>query len=483
MKARTWPWFAGLFAVNLVYRVPALLHAHDVNSDSAVVGLQAMHFLKGETARLLWGATYQGTIEPALAAALFAVGGPTPLMLALTSLLIHLVVVLLGWRVLLRRLDPAKAFGLSLFFVFTPQVVNNMISLPQLRIACFALVFAGVLLIDLATPVALAAGAFTGMLGIYADVYGMQLMAPVLIFACLCVSSRRHAAALAVGLGLGITAVVFLRTGTRVFAGPGGLGFANLGRNWGLLVDHGLPMILGAQVWDPELWTPPAPWRVWQVIGGAALVLGIASAGPLALVKRLSWEQRRLGLLGAGVGLANLLGFLVSSMPGDNWAARYLAGFIMFAPFALVPLAGLFTLRGLLLAVLVPYLSVAAVSGLRAWGWSRLAPAPAVYPEDELQAFLRARDIRYAGAAYWLSYRLTFLFREEPIVAPLEGAQRYAPYREAFEQEPRVAYITHPSVPDLTPEMLLERFSREPGTTVEPATVAGYSVFLVTRSR
>lgn len=468
-----------LVAADVLYRLPGLLHAHDVHSDAAVVALQAMHMLRGEFSRLLWGASYQGTLEPGITALFFAAGGPTPLMLALSALTGHLVVVLLGWRLLLRRLEPAKAFALSLVLVFTPQAINHMAWVPQPRIWCIALVFLAVFLIDLATPLALAAGMFVGLVSLWADLFAMQLMIPVLVFACLCIASRRHALALAAGLAAGIAAVVFLRTGTRVFAGPGGMSLSNVPKNATLLIENCLPMILGLQVWDPDRWEPPALWRAWQWLGAGVFTLSVAAAAPLALAKsRIPWELRRLGLLGAGTALLALVAFLPSGSPQDIWAARYLVGIVFFAPFALAPLAHALTLRGLSVAVLVPYLTVQAVSGLRAWGPKRFALPPAPHEEDELAAFLRARNVRYAAAPYWLAYRLTFLFQENPIVTPLDGA-RYKPWGESFEREEIVAYLVHQKQqPEVSLDDLLNRLQQLPGTTLEITRVAEYTVVL-----
>ena len=50
-----------------------------MNSDAAVVGLQAMHILHGEWSWFLWGAGYQASFDAVLVAAAFAVTGPSAL--------------------------------------------------------------------------------------------------------------------------------------------------------------------------------------------------------------------------------------------------------------------------------------------------------------------------------------------------------------------------------------------------------------------
>jgi len=59
---------------------------------------------------------------------------------------------------------------------------------------------------------------------------------------------------------------------------------------------------------------------------------------------------------------------------------------------------------------------------------------------------LRRRGARNAVADYWVSYRLTFLWRETVAVVPIHAAEdRYAPYRDAFERAGRFAYVFDPA--------------------------------------
>ena len=80
-----WRWrglpLAFLLVASVVARLPALVNARGVNSDAAVVGLQAMHILRGEWSWFLWGAGYQASFDAALVAAAFAITGPSALTL------------------------------------------------------------------------------------------------------------------------------------------------------------------------------------------------------------------------------------------------------------------------------------------------------------------------------------------------------------------------------------------------------------------
>jgi hypothetical protein len=98
--------------------------------------------------------------------------------------------------------------------------------------------------------------------------------------------------------------------------------------------------------------------------------------------------------------------------------------------------------------------------------------------EAALAIALRSHGVEYAAAQYWLSYRLGFLFEENPVVVPLdESADRYRPYRTAFEEAPVVAYIFHPSEPRAEPTPFEDRL-REAGERYERIEVRGFTVLL-----
>ena len=65
--------------------------------------------------------------------------------------------------------------------------------------------------------------------------------------------------------------------------------------------------------------------------------------------------------------------------------------------------------------------------------------------ERALEKLLRDRSIHAGTADYWVSYRLTFLFREAALIVPTNLSEdRYKPHRDAFEASPVVAYIYDP---------------------------------------
>jgi hypothetical protein len=161
----------------------------------------------------------------------------------------------------------------------------------------------------------------------------------------------------------------------------------------------------------------------------------------MLFVKRIPWDLRRLGLVGALMFPATLGGFLLSPMVMDHFSSRYLAAIILAAPLALAPAAYLLRGQGFAL-LLAPYLVSGAVSGWVSYRPFTLARHPSLAVDARLGEMLRERKIRYAVADYWASYRLTFAFAEAPVVVPSNQAEdRFKPYRVRFEAEPEVAYI------------------------------------------
>src|SRR5690349_16801340 len=104
------PWLAPLvlLAAAFAYRLPELAAAEAIlNSDSAVVGLQALHWMKGERSWLLWGTTYQGVLE-VLCTIPFLLAFPArpALALMLESVFGHLALVLALWALASRVAGP-----------------------------------------------------------------------------------------------------------------------------------------------------------------------------------------------------------------------------------------------------------------------------------------------------------------------------------------------------------------------------------------
>ena len=486
--------YAGLIALNLLFRLPLLLNADNVHSDAAIVGLQAMHLLNGETARFVWGVTHQGAFDVWVVAAFFLLGGPTPLMLMLAPFVGHLVLSCALFA-LLRRLLPgrAAAFITCLTLVFTTQAINGIVAyVPRQWSVTVAL--CGVVLIawpTRRTPLRLALGTALALFSIYLDFFSTVWMPAIGLLALLvCLELPREPKAVALRLAgaaagtiIGVVLVAALRAGLgHPTASDFGLSFIE--RNWPLMRDTSLPWLLGAKVWipgatrHPELWHPPVWVAALQWFGAASVVALVLASATLVFSPRVRWEVKRLVLFGIAASVTTLGGFLMGTFPSDLWTTRYLGPLIWSLPFSLAALASTVRPRRLL-ALLAPYLVVAAVAGWLSYGSgapSNFDSRRARQAEVELGDFLRQRGYTHGYAPYWLAYRLTFLWTENPLVAPLDS-DRYQPYSKAVEDARKKAFIFDPNEHRDLADRNLAYVRRQSGR-VEVVTVGGFTVIL-----
>lgn len=485
-------WAATILLVlaSFLYRLPSLANAEGTNADAAVVGLQAMHILRGEHAAFLWGSGYQTAADSYVAALFFAVLGPSGLALRLSTLLEHIVLTLAVFGILARRFRPAVAALLAAVLVFTPDTLHTYILYPPRQLS-LTLCFVGLWLADSVTAPAaaatsdestaglpqprrawkgllrVAAGAALGTLACAADPYALIFLPlwgvwiVALVFDAWrgeagaekgwAVRGRRLGAA-AAGAAVGAIPFLLLLIHPKHTEGTLSLNWADVPRRWQLLIDECLPALVSTRVYA---YAPDGSWGVYpfppifqalQRAFGWLFLAAVASGFGLALVRRIPLSVRRLGVAGAAALPLTVAAFLSSSMVMDRHSSRYLAALLLFAPFALAPLAHV--LSGARAAiVLLPYLCSAAVGGWTSFRpfcdglridrtWGRQADAWALFRA------LEERHIRYGIADYWSSYRLTFLWREAIIVVPKAvSTDRYAPQREAFSKAEVVAYI------------------------------------------
>ena len=178
-----------LVVASVLARLPALVNARGVNSDAAVVGLQAMHILHGEWSWFLWGAGYQASLDAALVAAAFAVTGPSALTLMVVPLIGYLVMVVLTYDVLRRAVGRGGAAVACLPLVFAPQSINGVALYAPRQWAITTTVLA-VWLASRArgrrAPLWLAGSGFVAGFAVYLDLFTLQMMPAVGVFALWC---------------------------------------------------------------------------------------------------------------------------------------------------------------------------------------------------------------------------------------------------------------------------------------------------------
>src|SRR3954465_6842196 len=180
-----------LLVAAVIARLPALVNARGVNSDAAVVGLQAMHILRGEWSWFLWGAGYQASFDAAMVAAGFPIPAPSPLTLMVVPLIGHLVLVGLAYDTVRREVAPAVgragAVLACLPLVFAPQSGNGVaLHAPRqwsITAAVLAIWLAARAVPGRWGPLWLAGSGLVAGFAVYLDLFTLQLMPAVGVFA------------------------------------------------------------------------------------------------------------------------------------------------------------------------------------------------------------------------------------------------------------------------------------------------------------
>lgn len=489
-----------LFAA-VAFRLPELLNAGVVNSDSAIVGLQAMHILRGEWHWFLWGSGYQTTADAVVAAGLFAIFGASPASLMWTALAGHLLAIVLALLTLARRISPWAALALVSPLVLASAPTHTYTLHPP-RQTAITLVFAAVFVLDGAARARRSKGWFAlgsalATFACFADPYALVFIPGLSVLALMAsfdVATTRKMQLLHLGAGLlgatvGAIPLGILRQLPQASGGPLTLTADLLKRNWSLFIGPCLQWVVGTRVLhqpasasDYQLWQPPVAFELVQWLGVAGLVTAIISSLALARSHQVPWELRRLSCFGNLTLLVTIAGFLLSVMPMDKYSSRYLVAIVLVVPFVFAP--AVYRARPLAGAcLLAPLVASFAVSG-----WLGYEPCvrglrivDAHWSQDELalKRELLLRQVRYAEADYWAAYRLTFMFQEAVKVVPIHPEQdRYSPYRDGFATAVKYAYIYDHRRSDESAETLRAHASADP---LERFSVGNFDVYLQRR--
>jgi hypothetical protein len=489
-----------LIALTILFRLPPILNANAINSDAAVVALQAGHILQGEWSSSLWGIGYQSSFDALMTALGFALAGESARTVILVQTCGYLFLVFFSYQTL-QHLGSLKAAILNLPLVFAPIAL----SIPLLyagRQWCITVLVGSICCLDRAgtsrfSTLFYALGVSTALLALHLDRFALIFMPGILFLIVTSLwdggASKRlvlqRIGACLFGALIGFLSY-YLVHATDEPVSQMALGLVYLPKNLHLLWDSCLPYLLSYKVFIPggdlypDLWHPPGAFLGIQRLGAVVLIALLAFGGVSIAIARIPWPIRRLGVMGLIVCACSLGAFSLSVMPVDMWSVRYLSPILWISPFALAPAA--FLLRGRSLALLLgPYLLSAAVAGWLSWGDSTRAILPTLTArgkaaeERELGAYLRGKGIEAGAAQYWLAYRLTFLFHEKPVVIPLNpGEDRYEPYRRKFAMAPIKVYIFHPSEPRAIPEPYEASFRRT-GVHFERTVVSGFTLLIV----
>lgn len=495
----------GLFAAGLIFRLPLLLNPATLNSDVAVVGIQARHMLQGEFSAFLWGTDYQSSFDALVLVPFFWLFGSTPTVAMTGPLLGFLVILALTFSILRRSLSLSQAATCCVLLVFTPRTVSQyVVNAP--RIWSIAAVFLSVWFFNRASSerrpaVHFVLGGCALVIATFMDMYTLQWVPAVGLFGLLCSldrtdgwrSSARRAAAGAVGglLGWGLVALLRgERTGTSVTR----LDFSLVKRNLAMLREPCGPWLfdfkgeISRNGVNVDVYQAAVLGRTFQIAGVLVLIALLLVPAVALFVRRLPWELRRTAALATATAACSVAGFLVSPSVVDVYSARYLTPVLWMAPLAVAVPAYLFAKNWKLLALLSPYLVVVWFS---AWsvhcdgvegGLPRQTPDGLAPREHALGDWLRAQGVKYAMADYWDAYRLTFLFEENPQVIPFRRFQdRHREIRGEIEAANPLALIFRDEETAARITRDIQRKPKGKGTFVQHA-VKGYVVVLWTRT-
>lgn len=401
----------------------------EVDSDEAVVGLMARHFLRGELDTFFWGQSYGGTLETVLVAAVFAVAGSSVAALKAVPILLTAAACGLTWRVGRVTVgDPAGRLSGALFWVFPPAFVLASTKERGFYgaglVLCLAILLVALRLDRRPAP---AGGFLLGLLaglGWWTAPHVAFFSLPVLGW--LAVRRRREwrlALAFLPGFLIGAAPwIAFnLRNGWPSIAAPEAPPgtYAERVRTFLALA---FPAAVGLRM------SYSGAWLVGPL--GAPLV-----AGALALVAA---RRRPLGdpllLVVAGFPLLLMISAWYLSEP--RYAVFIVPVIVlMLARHARPPWAHLLAL-GVALA-----LTASGLWGLA--GWAERHPGNLDLTAGSTAALRRAMEARGAGRAYadyWVSYKLSFESGEQIIATPVDVV-RYGPHDALVDAGVAPAYV------------------------------------------
>ncbi|CAN5127392.1 hypothetical protein BH09ACT6_BH09ACT6_24500 [soil metagenome] len=433
-----------------------------VDSDNAVVYLQAKHISEGELSWFFWGQSYGGTLLDFIAGGAMVVFGPHIEVLSVVSTLVFVVAVVLIRHIGTRAFDRVTGTVAAILFWFSGYYT--------LKISISESGFYGPsVVLGLATvAVALRTGvrrtslqwAVVGLLAglaFWQSPMGAMLAAPALVILIIRQRSWRH---LIVGAVAGIVGALpwIIQLATSISAiTPKGSAAPNP-RSLKTFFTQLMPAIVSAEGQVPQ-----------------ALV-AIVCLGLLALLVFLA-IRRKNAWLACLVAGAILVVFIVSVGAGvvlSRDDVRY-AVFVM--PALAIATAWIITrvrFLGIAAMILAAVLTVGQVEQVFGDLSVNTSGRYIVGDIEGLGDYLEQNHITTAYADYWISYSVTAATNEKVTVAALSAERRYAPYElEAAARNPVVVIVLAGNDNDTM--LQADPISSAPGTTrVE---VDGYAIY------
>lgn len=433
-----------------------------LTSDGAVIGLMASHLLHhGQWPAYMWGQAYGGSLEMALTALAFLVGGTSTASLLATTAATTAVAVFAMWRAARRLVgEPAAAVAALGAWVGSSLLAWRSIKpggsyLVGLALAWFAILF----LIRLrqgerTDRVLVAAGLLLG-LSVWTSPMTLQLLVPALLWSLAALRSLGRRVLLVLGGGVVGGAPVLAYGAVHHFsnlAPPGGGhawdGFAT---RLGQFFTQEVPIAASLRVEGSLHWVlgPLGPaLSICLGVGFVAVLVHVLRdrtgrcALPvltLCLLPFLYAANTLASHVGQGryVELGTTMGFVLLGVAVDNLARLATRRFATRSAASLARVA--------VAAIAVALLASLGATAIRDEPGPLLAEFPvggAPMPANDtaLLTLLAEHHVHDAFAGYWIAYRVTFETGERTLATPF-SLGRYPPIRAAVRASPHPAYL------------------------------------------
>lgn len=458
--------------------VPVWYEGFDFDSDQAVVGLMAKHLAEFRHVPLFfYGQNYMLGVQAWLAAPLFAIGGPSVLLLRLPLVAINALVAVALIAMLARHLalKPRLAFVAVLPFVMpTPIVASHLVETLGASVEPFLYILILWALRDRPVPF----GAFLAIGYLHREFTIFALPALLLVDAVegrlLSSAERRKLAAIACAF-LIVWIIVDLVKRQLHGAGPPPSGTIQTGPllmqlqtltgkmcvapqalwpRFGSFFSDCLPDLIGTRTQRLTAYGMNSALRVGSaslrwILGPAALAIVLASAMPVArAVPALAGSRRAMAervtrqspmafcWYLAIVGLLAVLAYPLSCeiVPGFPGILRY-ALLALFIPIAAC--AGFMAadrspvLKAVVGAAFVMWATLNLSDNLRVVREYQTSPPPNKF--RGLADYLVQHQIKYARGGYWDSYIVDFYSGERAIVASSDKV-RITQYQQLVDE-------------------------------------------------
>ncbi|MBI2840536.1 MAG: glycosyltransferase family 39 protein [Acidobacteria bacterium] len=234
-----------------------------------------------------------------------------------------------------------------------------------------------------------------------------------------------------------------------------------------------LPMLLAEQI--PAFFT-----RILPLLAGGGLPdieEEISLPVTLALLALLGLSlfpllHDRVPRLPAMLCLTTMGLFLFSGIFVDYKSYRYLLP--LYPAIAILAASGLSRMRA-------GYACLIMVSTIGIWGAqdaSNLTALRLEVPTSEIIGWMREKGIRAGYADYWIAYRLDYLSRCDPLLAPYRSQDRNPAYTAQVRNARRVGYVFRAGDPEWP------AFMRARADRIEASTIAGrYRLYVISQPR